>query len=147
MKKVMETLAGVALAAGLAAGAADEGRAAPFRIVTDGPDSVWVLDAGSGALTSCRLTSPSGPKIVDVFGDAAQTRDATRLRALPKCEAALAGAPEDARLARARAMLGDYGDASYGFFGDSDLRAGTWLGGLDQGIAIVEPRYVDVYVH
>jgi hypothetical protein len=147
MLKAVENLAGVALAV-LAAGAVE---AAPFRVVSDGPESVWVLDAGSGELVWCRLRAPSGPKVVDVFGAEAQAREATPRRSEPDCSVAQAGADEDPRVVRARAMLGYGTDAEYGYFGDYDAERSYGgyaipFDGSDGAINIVRPRYVDIYV-
>ena len=147
MRKVMERLVGVA-AAVLVVGAAQAG---PFRVVSDGPESVWVLDAGSGELVWCRLRTPSGPKVVDVFGADAQAREATPRRSEPDCSVAQAGAEEDPRVVRARAMLGYGTDAEYGYFGDYDAERSYGgyaipFDGSDGAINIVRPRYVDIYV-
>ena len=87
MTRVMENLTGVAVVAVLALGAA-EGRAAPFRFVSDGPESVWVLDAASGALSWCRGRAASGPKVIDVFGVDAQAREAQPRASEPYCSLA-----------------------------------------------------------
>jgi hypothetical protein len=138
---MMRKLAGSVLAAVVAAGAAE---AAPFRVVSDGPESVWVLDAGSGELVWCRTRAPSGPKVVDVFGAEAQAREATPRRALPVCSVARAGEAEEPQAVRA--LLG-YGDSGYGYLGNHDAEAGYALPGLDEGtINIVRPRYVDIYL-
>jgi hypothetical protein len=143
--KGLEKPAVLAAMVALLAGAA---QAAPFRVVTDGPESVWVLDAGSGELVWCRLRAPSGPKVVDVFGAEAQAREATPRRRVPECSVAQAGEAEDPRAVRA--MLGYGGDAGYGDFGGyGDRSYGGYaipLDGSDGTINIVRPRYVDIYV-
>jgi hypothetical protein len=146
MRKGLEKPAVLAAIVALLAGAAQAG---PFRVVSDGPESVWVLDAGSGELVWCRLRAPSGPKVVDVFGAEAQARAATPRRRLPECSVAQAGEGEDPGVVRARALLG--GDAGYGYSGDYDAErsyAGYAipLDGSDGTINIVRPRYVDIYV-
>jgi hypothetical protein len=158
----MENLAGVAVAALLAA-TAGAAQAAPFRIVSDGPDSVWVLDTASGELDWCRLKAVSGPKVLDVFGESAQPREATPRRGLPACEPVLAGDQSDPRYARAAALFGyggglfygssgTYGDlygAGTGTYGDLyNARTGTYadlygVGGSQQ-INIVGPGYFDI---
>ena len=130
MRKVMENLTGAMAAAVVAVGAAEAG---PFRVVSDGPESVWVLDAGSGELVWCRTRAPSGPKVVDVFGADAQAREATPRRDVPTCSVAQAGTEEDPRAVRARAMLGYGGDAGYGY-----LLAACGAGGVVG--ALIAPR-------
>jgi hypothetical protein len=103
MSGVMHKLAGAVLAIGaLGAGA----EAAPFRIVSDGPGSVWVLDAGSGALDWCRTRAPSGPKVIDVFGAEAVAREAVPRRSEPVCSTAPGTLSAEARtLAAAGAAM------------------------------------------
>ena len=48
--------------------------AAPFRVVTDAPGSVFVLDADSGALTHCATRTPGGAKVLDMAGDMVEAR-------------------------------------------------------------------------
>ena len=90
--------------------------------------------------------------MVDVFGAEAQAREATPRRGVPDCSVAQAGAEQDPRVVRARAMLGyGGGDAGYGYFGDYDAERsyGSYaipLDGSDGTINIVRPRYVDIYV-
>lgn len=146
MRKGLEKPAVEAAIVALSAGAAQAG---PFRVVSDGPESAWVLDAGSGELVWCRLRAPSGPKVVDVFGARAQVRAATPLRRLPECSVARAGKAGNPGLVRARAMLG--GEAGYGYSGDYDAARSYGghaipLDGADGTINIVRPRYVDIYV-
>jgi hypothetical protein len=143
---MMRNLVGSALAAIVVAGAAE---AEPFRVVSDAPESVWVLDAASGELVWCRLRAPSGPKVVDVFGAEAQARETTPRRRVPDCSVAQAGETEDPRVVRA--MLGYGGDAGYGYFGDYDAERSYGgyaipLDGSEGTINIVRPRYVDIYV-
>ena len=79
MTGVMQKLAGAGVGigggglGGLAAGGA---AAAPFSIVSDGQDKVWVLDAASGELTFCQQYAPSGPKVIDMIGSEGQARAA-----------------------------------------------------------------------
>jgi hypothetical protein len=70
----LQKLTAMAVALGLAAGAA---QSAPFRMVTDEPGSVWLLDAGSGALARCVARAPAGAKVLDVFGATAEARPQT----------------------------------------------------------------------
>jgi hypothetical protein len=76
------TMIAAVLAIGLAAGAA----AQPFQMVSDGADGTWVLDEGSGAVSWCRLVTPPGAKLIDVFGADAQVREAAPRPATPECE-------------------------------------------------------------
>jgi hypothetical protein len=94
-------LAGMALALGLAAGAA---QAAPFRIVTDEPGSVWVLDADSGALTRCVSRAAAGAKVLDVFGAGGEARPQTAHAGRTVCTEVRAAA-FDPREHRLRAIL------------------------------------------
>ena len=55
-------------------------------MVSDGADGVWVLDEGSGAVSWCRLVTPPGAKLIDVFGADAQVREAPPRPARPECE-------------------------------------------------------------
>ena len=169
MRVVMENLTGVALAAALAlVVGAGEAQAAPFRIVSDGPDSVWVLDAASGELTWCRATAPTGPKVLDVFGESAQQRPQATYRSQPDCSEVLAAATDE-RAVRARSYFaqgvdrriggfGDgYRDGDYAGFGPSYRGYGTYGStsyfgdySLDTSggqINIVRPRYVDITVN
>ena len=143
---MMQNPVGLALAAIMAVGVAE---AEPFRVVSDAPESVWVLDAGSGELVWCRLRAPSGPKVVDVFGAEAQAREPTPGRRVPDCSVAQTGEAENPRVVRA--MLGYGGHAGYGYFGDYDAERSYGgyaipLDGAEGTINIVRPRYVDIYV-
>ena len=60
--------------------------AQPFEIVSDGADGAWVLDGGSGAVSWCRLVTPPGAKLIDVFGSDVQVREAPARAAEPQCE-------------------------------------------------------------
>ena len=150
MSKVMENLTGIAVAAMVALGATGAA-AAPFRVVSDAPDSVWVLDAGSGELTWCRQVVPGGPKIVDVFGDEAQARDATPRRGVPTCSVVQAGEADDPRVVRARAMFGP-GYGNDGAFRDRDAAMAYGFGGgyqldaSDGTVNVIRPRYVGIYM-
>ncbi len=168
MSRVMENLTGVAVVAVLALGAA-EGRAAPFRFVSDGPESVWVLDAASGALSWCRGRAASGPKVIDVFGFDAQAREAQPRASEPYCSLAPGTMSAEARtLAAAGASVhglftgvfprigygGGYGDGGYGMGSGWAMRAGLALDvgygdiGLYDGarnqINILQPENVDI---
>jgi hypothetical protein len=91
-------------------------QAAPFSIITDGPDSVWVLDAASGALDWCRLEPQAGPKVIDVFGFEATQRLGTPRTPKPEC--AEARAPE--RVEEWRIRLLRFGHEPH--YGDDNLR-------------------------
>ena len=67
----MRKLTTITMALALAAGAA---AAAPFRVVTDAPGSVFVLDADSGALTHCTTRTPGAAKVLDMAGDIVEAR-------------------------------------------------------------------------
>jgi hypothetical protein len=77
------TMAAALLTAALAAGPA---AAQPFQIASDGSDGVWVVDENSGAVSWCRLVTPPGAKLIDVFGADAQVREAPVRPAEPQCE-------------------------------------------------------------
>jgi hypothetical protein len=77
------TMAAALLAAALAAAPVP---AQPFQLASDGSDGVWVLDENSGAVSWCRLVTPQGAKLVDVFGADAQVREAPARPAEPRCE-------------------------------------------------------------
>ena len=77
------TMAAALLAAALAAAPA---AAQPFQIASDGSDGVWVVDESSGAVSWCRLVTPPGAKLIDVFGADAQVREAPARAAEPQCE-------------------------------------------------------------
>jgi hypothetical protein len=82
----MENLAaGVAVA--LALGAA-EGRAAPYSMVSDGADQVWVLNGRSGEVSLCRSYAAPGPKVVDVLNGQGQAREAAPRTPATVCETA-----------------------------------------------------------
>lgn len=150
----MENLAGVAVAAvlTLTGGAA---QAAPFRIVSDGPDSVWVLDTASGELTWCRQRSVSGPKVLDVFGSSVETREQTPRRGRPACSEVVAGT-EDPRFARAAALFGYSTSGTYGdlypaetgtyadLYGDGLYGGGDGYARGGRVINIVGPGYFDI---
>jgi hypothetical protein len=85
MREGMEKLTGRAAAAALAFMLAGAAEAAPFRMVSDGPESVWVLDEGSGALNWCRPRAASGPKVIDVFGFGGEAREAAPRSGEPAC--------------------------------------------------------------
>jgi hypothetical protein len=174
MTRVMENLTGVAVVAVMAMGAlgAAEGRAAPFRFVSDGPESVWVLDAASGALNWCRGRAASGPKVIDVFGFDVQAREAQPRASEPYCSLAPGTMSAEARtLAAAGASVhglfpafgarvgygGGYGAGGYGAGGygsgwrmDSGLALDVGYGdiGLHDGgktqINILQPENVDI---
>ena len=90
----LQKLTGAAAALTLAAGVA---QAAPFRIVTDEPGSVWVLDAGSGALTRCTTRAAVGAKVVDVFGASGEARPQTAHLGRTECTAGPCGRGRPAR--------------------------------------------------
>ena len=108
------TMAAAWLAIVLAAGAA---QAQPFQIVSDGTDGVWMLDEASGEVSWCRLVTPPGAKLIDVFGADAQVREARERPARPECEvvrgpsATSGGVPYD--LLTFFGDQGLYGDAEY----------------------------------
>ncbi len=117
MMRVMENLAAAGLVAVLAAGSA---QAAPFEVVTDGPDSVWVLNGRTGKLTSCRTVPGIGPKVIDVFGSDVQVRPTTPRRATPDCTVALAGNSATPRAVTAYGVSGygplsAYGGRTFGY--------------------------------
>jgi hypothetical protein len=89
MKKIGTCLATAAGLVALALGAAPEAWAQGFRMVSDGPESVWVLDAETGAVTWCRLERPAGPKVIDVIGSSTETRARREGVASPECSTAL----------------------------------------------------------
>ncbi len=91
MRCVENLAAGVVVA--LALGAA-EGRAAPYSMVSDGQDRVWVLNGGSGELKLCRTaTSTPGPKLIDVFNGQGQVREGRPETTATVCETVERGAP------------------------------------------------------
>jgi hypothetical protein len=136
---------GLGLAAlAVAALAPVQGAAGPFRIVTDGPESVWVLDAGSGKVTWCRLAAAAGPKVLDVFGNERQVRPETPRRAKPVCSVALRpepGGEGSVRLGRFGFgsdydMLDGYG--GYGGYGVDPVDIS------DGQVLIVRPKRVNI---
>ena len=157
MRRIMQNLAGAVLVTAAAALAAGAAGAAPYRIVSDGPESVWVLDAASGELVWCQVRAPSGPKVLDLFGDVAEARPPTPRRALPECSGVLAAAESDSRAERARARfaygadrrIGGYGEGyRYGAEGDLTPYLGDYsLEAAGGQITIVRPRYVDITVN
>lgn len=108
---------GMLLAVGLA-GAAE---AAPFALAPDGQDGVWVLDEAGGAVSWCRLVTPAGPKLVDVFGDNA-VREGRARAARPECVRVAPGS-DDAGPEALAALLAEDGVA------DADGRW-SWPGWL-----------------
>ncbi len=152
MTGVLQKRAGVAvLAIMLGAGT---GWAAPYSLVTDGPDRAWVLNEGSGEVKLCRATPTSGPKVIDVDrragrgagdcgagggngvrdGDAAGAGDAAaglyRLcdvcAALGAFDRALAG--RSAAVRQARAAGSRISSSGRGFTGVRHGRRSWWCG-------------------
>jgi hypothetical protein len=140
---------GLAAVLGLAALAPGGAAAGPFRIVTDGPESVWVLDAGSGELTWCRLVAPSGPEVLDVAGADVQARPATPRRSRPLCSVALRPAPSDDRgrildlFGYSSADEAGYGSDGYG----SDGYGIDAVDISDRRVLIVRPRRIDINLY
>ena len=92
------------------------GRAAPFKVVTDAPESVWVLDEELGTLTWCRTAMATGPKVVDVFGADAQARPEKAYPSQPDCTRRAGGRAPDGGVPGFAA--GGYGGmAGYGMGG------------------------------
>jgi hypothetical protein len=133
---------GLGLAAlAVAALAPVQGTAGPFRILTDGPESVWVLDAGSGKVTWCRPAAPAGPKVLDVFGNETQLRPETPRRAKPVCSVALRPEPDGEGSAR----LGRFGYGSD--YGMLDGYGGYGVDAVDVSdgqVLIVRPKRVNI---
>ena len=65
--------------------------AQPFQVVSDGGDGIWVLDVASGEVGWCRLVTPPGAKLIDVFGMDSQVREARPGTPRPACETVRAG--------------------------------------------------------
>jgi hypothetical protein len=80
---------GAVLAAGLAGLAAERAAAQPlgnqYRIVNAGDNNIWVVDRASGAVNWCRNEAAAGPKVIDVFGTEAQTREGFAREPRPVC--------------------------------------------------------------
>ena len=128
---------------GVAGFVSGDAGAAPFRMVTDGPESVWVLDAGSGRLTWCRLVTPSGPKVLDVIGPDVQARPETPRRQRPACSVALRPeGSDDPGLG-----LGRFG---YGFGAGYGVMDGYGYGAVDISdgqVLIVRPKRININLY
>lgn len=163
MREVVERLTGGAAVAALAVMLAAAGaEAAPFRVVSDGPESVWVLDEASGALSWCRPVAASGPKVIDVFGFGGEAREGIARSGAPTCTLAPGTmSPEARTLAAAgtsvHGMLGGVGwrpglglwDAGWSArlrFGYGAAGAYGGTGAPGGGINIFKPDDVDIYV-
>jgi hypothetical protein len=99
---------GAVVAAGVAGLGADAAGAQAlgnqYRIAKAGDDSVWVINRGSGEVNWCRNETAPGPKVIDVFGTEAETREGFAREARPVCslveasEAAGAAVPRTASI-------------------------------------------------
>jgi hypothetical protein len=138
MSTVMENLARSGVVAAALALGAGAGTAAPFQMVTDGPESVWTLDTASGELTWCKTRTPTGPKVLDVFGESAEPRPQTPRQSVTSCK--VARGPETANPRYARIMrLFDGGYDGYGGFG------GYWGGWGYNSSFLTSGMYADLY--
>lgn len=109
-------------------GAVGGAGAAPFALVSDGRDGVWVLDAAGGAVSWCRLVAPAGPKMIDVFGPGdSDVRAAEPRTARPACTLAMPGegGPDEATLAAL--LAGAAGQVGDGQAGDGNWSWPGWL--------------------
>lgn len=132
---------GMIVAALALAGGAD---AAPFAVAVDGLGSAWVLDEASGATRLCRAVPAAGPKVLDVFGGAADVRPGPERTARADCAVALRAIEEP--VAVARGMLGDGSSGPQVGSAAGMLGSGRhgWSGGPETQIIIVRPGAVAV---
>jgi hypothetical protein len=134
---------------GLAALAPVQGGAAPFRIVTDAANSVWVLDAGSGELTWCQVKAPAGPRVIDMFGPNSQVRDVPARPSVADCAVAWRPTPsEDGTVRLSRFGYGSgYG---YGMPGGYGAGYGYGAGAVDISdgqVLIVRPKRININLY
>ena len=155
----MENLAaGVAVV--LALGAA-EGRAAPYSMVSDGPDRVWVVDTGSGGLSACRMYAAPGPKVIDVFGGTGTVREAAPRTPEPYCEPVRGAGGYGSATPRQNytgyTMYAPMEGVSTGYYPNGVLPGGGYLsggfpytfrrwGGGGGNVVVVRPDYVNINV-
>jgi hypothetical protein len=136
---------------GLAALAPAGGWAAPFRIVTDAANSVWVLDAGSGQLTWCQVRAPAGPKVIDMFGPNSQVREVPARPSVPDCSVAWRPAPsQDGTLRLSRFGYGFGYRAGYGMLDGYGSGYGYGAGAVDISdgqVLIVRPKRININLY
>lgn len=118
-----------ALVVGIVAVLSAPASAQPFVVVSDGDAGIWVLDGRSGEVSWCRLVTPAGAKLVDVFGADAQVRDAPPRPPQPECDVVRRGSGEGADFDVA-AFLDD--PEAYGWTG-GDLRSWQTRGDVGGG--------------